>query len=459
MKEAVQDTVIKYDNTGRVGYLPAIHAVVTGLPAINARPDLALMGARPTEPVIERMHSPGDDQLIYWGDGNDFPQRIIELASKNTVIPQALNDKAALWIGGGVFAAADEDSDVPIKGNSPVDLKIRAFLKNITTKRYLLEATQDIAWWVNAFPEFILSKDRSEIVQLHNNETPYCRWGRMNERTGALDTVYINANWPQARATDATTTKLPAINPYQYDRVDAVRKGKAFKYIYPISFPSPGKSYYQLAAWDSARSSGWLEGLAAIPEFKKFALQNQMTLKYHIQIPEEYWERVYGERWTGGSTDEKMAIRDGFLSALMDRLTNIKNAHKGVMTDTWYDAVAEEHVGIKIDVLKDNHVEGKFNDDYSEGIANLLYALGVDPTLFGFASDKLGARSGGSDKREAFWIFVSKAKPYRDRILEPLQFAAEYNGWTKHYPDLTFKFRDTLLTTLDTGHSTAKQAS
>jgi hypothetical protein len=44
-------------------------------------------------------------------------------------------------------------------------------------------------------------------------------------------------------------------------------------------------------------------------------------------------------------------------------------------------------------------------------------------------------------------------------LLEPLDFVAEYNGWKERYPGLTFKFRDTILTTLDTGAGTKPVAA
>jgi len=110
---------------------------------------------------------------------------------------------------------------------------------------------------------------------------------------------------------------------------------------------------------------------------------------------------------------------------------------------------------VKITVLDDKEKDGKYNEDYSDGQANLLYALGTDPSLFGFQSKDI-QRSGGSDKSQSFNIFIAKSSPYRSRILEPLKFIAEYNGWTKRFPRLTFKFDDTLMKNLSTGAPIAK---
>lgn len=430
------------DTSGRVALMPAASAVVTmrGLPNLQ-------LGATPTLAVQKPALAPGNADITYWGESNDYPQKIIELANKSTIIPQALTDKAALWVAGGIMATPDRNSNVEVD-----DQEIYDFLNMETTQLYMLECAHDLSWWWNGFPEFILSENRLKILQLHNNETAHCRWGRMDEKTGALNWVYHNANWPDANVSDKETTRIPALNPYRFDRVDWVRNGKDFKYIYPLSFPSPGRATYQLAAWDAARSSGWLDYLAAIPQFKKYGLINSMSLRYHIEVSEDYWPKVYEERWEKADNAGKMAIRDEFLDGMVKSLTNAENAGKAILTDKWKDHNGEDQ-GITINVLDDKTKDGKYNEDYSDGQANLLYALGTDPSLFGFQSKDI-QRSGGSDKRQAFDIFIAKSTPYRARILSPLRFIAEYNGWTKRYPRLSFKFRDTLLTTLDTGAPT-----
>lgn len=439
------------NDTGNVAYLPHAQATVVmkGFPSVKGTPTgPGDLGLAPISPSVRPMLTPGNELISFWGEGNDYPQKIIELASKSTIIPQALGDKAALWVADGIMATANRQSDEELD-----DPEIWNFLNNIKTERYLLESSLDMAWWWNAFPDMILSRNREKINELNNNETAYCRWGRMDPRTGELSKVYMNANWPEASATDADTLVFPAINPYRSNSIDLLRAGKEFRYIYPLNLPSPGRSYMQLAPWDAVRSSGWLDYLASIPQFKKFGMTNRMALRYHIEVPAEYWPRVYEERWEKADLGGKMAIRNEFLAALTESLAGAANANKAVLTDKWINDVTGVEFGVVINVLDDKEKDGRFNEDYSDGQANLLYALGTDPSLFGFQSKDI-QRSGGSDKRQAFDIFIAKSKPYRSRLLEPLKFIAQYNGWIKKYPYLTFKFRDTLLTTLDTGAST-----
>jgi len=431
---------VHLSNNGRVAYLPAVGAMVSmqGLPAFSAGGGLIQPGATPTEPTNRRENVPGDDDIVWWGSGNDYPQIVRDRFSKNTLIPETLAKKAAFWLGGGIYATKSKKDNEELE-----DPEINAFLRMDTTARYLEEGFLDLAWFANSFPEIIVAKDRSKILTIHNNETAYSRWGRNKDK------VYLNANWPNARSTDPETIVLPVLDPYRWDRVDAIRKGKAYKYCYPLSFPSPGRSYYQLANHDSIISSGWLDVLEAIPQFKKYGMANQMSLLYHIEVSADYWKKVYDDRWEKAGYEEKMVIRDEFLADLMKKLTNVQNAHTSVMTDKWVDDQDKEQ-GVKIHVLNDIKTDGKFNEDNSEGNSHMLYAMGMDATIVGFSGS--GAqRSGGSDKREAFWIFLMLSYMARRKALELFYLVADYNGWTQRYPNLTFKFYDPMPEDLRAG--------
>ncbi|HMT30417.1 MAG TPA: hypothetical protein PKD91_14175, partial [Bacteroidia bacterium] len=81
---------------------------------------------------------------------------------------------------------------------------------------------------------------------------------------------------------------------------------------------------------------------------------------------------------------------------------------------------------------------------------------GVDPAIIGMTPGKgIGAGS-GSDKRIAFNVYVSLCQADRDIILEPLNFIRDYNGWD---PELEFRFKYPMITTLDKGKESKQQSS
>lgn len=428
-------------------------------PAGRGKTPLSVGGTPSSAPALnDRLIGQAGD-LMPWGEGNDFPQRLIELYVKDPIIPQTLGRMAAMLVGRGVIPVEEdlgekgEDIDRPVK-----DPEIRAFLNTADFKRYLRQASTDAVWFFNAWPELIFSKNKQKIVQVHSLSAEECRWPRMNA-TGDLPHVYLSADWPRARAEQAQ--KITALDPYRWDRVAWTRAHADFNIVYPINYPTPGKRYYSLAHHFSIVESGWLDVHLAVPAFKKFLMRNQMSIKYHWKVDKEYWGMAYGDKYTKGNADTKRAIKKAWLKSMSDTLTDVEKTGNSIMTETSWDPVNKlfkDH--ITLTTVTDAMKDGKYLDDNLEAAANIFYAIGIDPTIVGFAGgDKMGSRSGGSDKREAYLIALQMMAPFREMLLEPLDFIAEYNGWRDRYPNLRFRFKDTILTTLDTGAGTAKKLS
>ena len=282
------------NDTYQIGYLKAVQATVI-FPTEEYQ---IRTGA--INPRLKPYAQPNDSKIMYWGEGNDFPQMIIDLYSKDPLVPVTLGKMAASIIEGGLFACkvVDYNPDGSEVVQAIMDnQEINNFLNAIWFQRYLHETANDLVWFFNAFPGLILSADRSKILQLDANEAAYCRWSVQNER-GKSPYVYINANWPGVTSEDELSKKLPVIDPYTYDPYTPVRESGWYNYLYPISYPTPGRHFYQLAHHDSIRTSGWLDVHQAIPQFKKYMMSNQMAIKYHWKVDVEYWAKAYGDKWT-----------------------------------------------------------------------------------------------------------------------------------------------------------------
>lgn len=411
-------------------------------------------GADPSQPIVKDHLVITSQEIIPWGVANNFPQVIMERARKSTILPTALSWKANLISKRVIPFHVSYDDEGKEVLQHVKDPAIQLFLNNRHFKRYQKESGNDIMWFGNIFPELILSKDRKTITHIHPNEAAYSRYSKQNETTGACDFVYLNANWPYASYSDDETKKIRCLDPYEYDLVNWTRDKhtKDFKFIFPSSYPTPGNTFYQLATWDGIRTSGWLDVLEKVPALKKALFENQMVIKYHIQIPREYWVNEYGAEWVKADQVTRDGIRRRKLTEINDRLIGAENAGIAIATEFGISAIDGKTVeGWKIEALPDKLKDGAYLADNMEATAHLLYALGVDPTLFGFASKEMGSRSGGSDKREAFILYLSQMEPYQDVMFEPLNFIAEYNGWKAKHPTLEFRSLQTILTTLDTG--------
>ncbi|GAB3958175.1 hypothetical protein GCM10028805_52000 [Spirosoma harenae] len=419
-------------------------------------------GATPSVAIPDSTeYGPTIEDIMPWGEGNDFPQRLSELYNQDSLIPATLGDLANTVVGGGVIAVEQHINEKgnkiykPLTGDPAIIAEINDFLSNPKFGLYLQEMAADVTEFFNGWAELIISKDRSIITSLEPLSAEECRWCKMRTN-GDQPYIYLNANWPRYRPD--LTLQLNTLDPYRPDAIEWIREADFYKVVYPIRYPTPGKRYYSLPHHYSIVESGWLDVHRAIPRFKKFLMQNQMTLKYHWKVDKDYWKDMYGDKYTKGTPEERRSIKKRWLEQMNKSLTDVTRSGNSIVTDVSWDQVNKvwkDH--ITVTPIPDPLADGKYIQDNMEAAVNILYAFNVDPTSSGFAGgSKLGAKSGGSDKREADLIKKQKVRPFRNMVLEPLKFAARYNGWKAAIPLLDFVFDDTILTTLDTGAGTDK---
>src|SRR5690606_16216391 len=140
------------------------------------------------------------------------------------------------------------------------------FLSHRITKRYLREAAIDFFYFWNVFPDLIKSTDGKKIAYIGTQDASWCRWGEMNDK-GNIEKCYISANWPDAKIENKKETiTLDVIDPYDYLLIDKLKENANLKrFIYPVSYPSPGKAFYQLAPWNGFLISLWHKIAKKIP--------------------------------------------------------------------------------------------------------------------------------------------------------------------------------------------------
>lgn len=436
-----------YSKAGDVAYLEGSATVISfGKSAAGKKPT----GEVPSTPVVKNFEGiSGTGKVAPWGDDNLFPQHVIEDYEKNSIIGPTLDWKARALYSMGI----DTYKVIERKANGEEVLEHYPyqpwidFAKASNIKRYLIEACSDFYIFYNFFPELVLSKDRKTITNITCQEASYCRWEIQDENTGAINHCYINASWDESQTVESKNTKsIPVLDPY-FDPVNALRERKdGYKYIYPVSYPTPGKTYYQLAHWNAIRKSGWLDVATAIPEFKKSLMKNSLNIKYHVQIADFYWEWKFPE-WKKMTADDRKKAREIVLKEFNEFMSGPKNSGKSLVSMFKNDPVTgKEYPGWKVETIDDKLKDGAYIEDSQEASTHILYALGVDQSLSGSAPGKGMGGGSGSDKNAAFNIYISLVKIHEDLILEPLEFIRDYNNWPS---DMVFRFRRPFLTTLN----------
>ena len=83
-----------------------------------------------------------------------------------------------------------------------------------------------------------------------------------------------------------------------------------------------------------------------------------------------------------------------------------------------------------------------------------MFALMINPNILGAAmpGGTYAGNQGGSNIREGFLVKIATSWLDRQNLLDPIYLMLRYNG----YDDVVIRYRNTILTTLDTGAGTQK---
>jgi hypothetical protein len=434
------------------GYVDGLGALVkTGLSGAGSEP-----GTGTTVSLLK--NTGGSSQVSYWGSDNLFPQQVVADVQVNTSLPTTLSWKAKAWYGGGVvYGLVDLDD----QGNETFRRiripEVEQFLRDNDLARYAFETYQNLSYFANAWVELILSRNRQKIVHIAALDSCYCRYSKGTSAKDVMRYIYHNANWGNGgRYDDEYCTKIPVLEVY-YRKVDALReRTDGFKYAYPLNIPSPDKSEYQLADWNSFRSSGWAEVAKAVVEFKKMLLKQILSVEFIIEVNPAYWSWKYKD-WEEKSDEERRALIGTELKNFGEVMSGSNGAGKSLMTTTVKDSQGNDVAAFKVTVLDKKMKEGLFNEDSQEAASHVYTAAGVAPTLMGISPGKSqGSAGSGSDARVAFNNFISTSTFEQDQVTSVLHFIRDYNNWPEN---LEFRFKQPLIMTLDKGKQTQQETA
>jgi hypothetical protein len=412
-------------------------------------------GAMPSAPV-DKAATAG--VVAPWGPGNDWPQQVLLALAKSTILYPVLDWKNRAVYGSGIVYGKvtgykPDGSEIfqPVK--NPV---LREFFRRSNLDRYGFEGLQGLLYFGQAFPELIVSNDRSQITSVTIQDAPFCRYATQQPGQALPPWVYISAGWPAAVPGDGYTEKVPTLDPY-YSDIEQLRADKrGFKYIWPLSVSSPGNALYQVPAWSVILKSRWFDVALAVPEFKKQLFDNQLSIKYLIEADVRYWEWKYPS-WKDKKDEERKRIIAEELDAFEKTMAGTAGAGKTLLSVTMPDPTDPSKT-IKvftITAIDDKIKSGLYIEDSQEAASHFYTALQVDATLAGVSPGKDIGSGSGSDKRVAFNVFVATHSFYQSLLLEVLNFIRDYNGWD---PDLEFRFLVPQVNTADANKETNKKA-
>jgi len=414
--------------------------------------------------------------VAYWGEDNDLPMQVLDKIYKVPDVSAPLGFNIDLTYGDGIVYGKYQVDDKTGKRTFIPDYKndeINEFFKHNDISGFFLEQVNDMRTFFNCFPEVILNGKRDKIVEINHKEAAYSRWEVMNPKTGKIENHFYWSHWGQNDSSiegdedkdilpPEVTKVLDGKRPYadlmrRLGKLEWLDDGKkketdknVFRYIVPVQFPTPGKSYYQKPYWYSIFEH-WYDFVRSIPEMKKSLVKTMMTIKYVVKLHADYFPSIFA---TEKITDEKKQAERKLkeYENINKFLSGPENAGKAIITTYKTTPDGKEIVWMQVEAIDNKFTGGEYIKDIEQGSNMISFAMGVHPSLIGSAPGS-NKSINGTEARELFIIKQALMKPYRDRLLRPLYLIRDFNGWD---PDIHFEIMNLSLTTLDQGTGATK---
>ena len=203
--------------------------------------------------------------------------------------------------------------------------------------------------------------------------------------------------------------------------------------------------------WYSAKR--WIDIATKVAKMVDSSMDNMLNIFIHLQMPYSYWEKKYPSDEFEGKMGERKKRIEADLVKLEEKLTGAENAKKTLIT-FFGDPEADGEDNWKLDVI-DNKISNDNLVTSTAADSQTAIAAGVNPDLLGLM---FGNSKGGSMQRELLLIQYALTWLDRQMIADPLELMLKFNLGDA-YSDLELRFRNTFLTTLDSGTETNSNIS
>lgn len=373
---------------------------------------------------------PGTDDFLPWGDANDFPQKLIDKLGLLGVGQTALGNNADMHYGLGIKWWQDEYNDAGKRVSKLVKFDDWIRLERDTNLEIeLSEVADSLEHFYIAFVQFMWNGAKTQINWVKCLNTPYVRFLRPGN-DGKIKKIRYSARFPdkprqgEYQDFDIYSFYHRDVDPRQLDT-----------FVMPVFYGTWGSIDYPIPGYYSVFRNGWADIAIGVPALINAIYSNFATLKYHISIPKEYFLNKYKD-WLSKTEEEQLKIFRDEQDKMNKFLTGKENAGKAFVSIFGIDENGNEIPGWKIEPIK-NYLESTAElPNNSAANSEILFAMGVDPSLLGFGIPGGKELSGsGSDKRIARNNKVANLKRERLVSLQVAKMIGKLNGYYSKMPD------------------------
>ena len=399
-------------------------------------------------------------RVLSWGKDNLFPWHAAETVRNTTVLNTGLRFLRNLTMGQGIFAckvkAYNDKGDEILQ---PVeDSSYQRFVGSRMVRRYMEKTLRDFLKVGISAVQFVPNAAGNKIVGLNTINSLHYRFTEPLDALGSQNCV-VSGSWDLSPSSYAILPLLSDYSPENHAELLRFMGKMKGGFVYPVRDSWSNDDIYGEPIWWPAYVAGWVDIAHMVPQYLKKAYKNQTTWKWHVQIPYSFWDKKFPITEFKDVALRRQAI-DKYMSSIEKNLLGAENAEKPIFTNY---AVNEMNGRIeeewKILPLSNKYSAGQENLVTSAAAnSEILFALMVNPNVLGagMPGGSYAGNQGGSNIREAFLVNIANSWIDRQNILDPLQLYLQLNGADE---DVQLRFRNTILTTLDTGAGTTHQLS
>jgi hypothetical protein len=427
---------------------------------------MAVTKGAPIKPTVSKQIEIVDDksnvdkyEVAAWGASNDFPQEANKVISTISVLNTGLKFIRNFTIGQGIFPCmvtgyTDDGNEIL---NVVNDKDVVNFIQSRVVRRYLEKVTRDYLKFGCANVELLFDESKSSIVGINTLNALHTRY--TVAKNGVIEKVIVSGKWPDnpAKGEYEAIDLLDEYDPIGDLEIRRVtNKINALSYVYPVRDAWSNSEYYSEPVWLSAHLAGWTDVARVVPQFLLKAYENQITWKWHIQIPYAFWDKKFPAQDYPDIKTRQAAI-ENYMDNIEENLTGTVNANKPLFTMFEINQNGRAEEQWIITPLDNKHKEGDKLITSAAANSEILFSLMLNPNVLGagMPGGTYAGNQGGSNIREAFLVNIANAWIDRQNILDPLEALLHFNG----KQDIQLRFRSTILTTLDTGAGTTKKLS
>ena len=376
-------------------------------------------------------------EIWTWGKDNLLPQQREALVLDNNIVPELMGTKRDITVGGGLMCYRERfEGGKRIIEEVEIPAAAQEFFDIVDIEAYLLKSCRNLVFHSNTMTEFVRNLGGG-IYSIKALECRHLRPEKMGKN--GVRNWYWSGCWKESTKPEYIPQQIPAY------RGEEARQSK---FVMHLMDDLLSDEYLGIPTWWGGRA--WIECANAIPIFHINNLRNGYTIRYHIEVPKDYFWDYTAKQQTQVEKDavysKSTQAKAEFLEKMNGFLAGQEQAGRALVTEYELDKkLGKDFPGIKITPinvdLKDAALLALFEKSNDANIS----AQGIHPTLAAIQTQ--GKLSSGSEIRNAFMMYVAIKTPVkRSILLKPINYIHRVNGWGA---GLKWGFRDIEITKLD----------